>query len=317
MITAAVVLLALGVVFIALRGCTLMPWAGGGRETGVSVSITREFGQTVIESQDVTVRDGDSVMDVLKSVADVETEYGGGFVSSIEGLRSGRGAGGGNDWFYYVNGVLAGVGSAEYEVGDGDRLWWDYHLWNSENFTPAVVGAYPAPFTRGYSRDTASTVLYGPGLESAAREIGGFLEGKGAAVRYLETLEKGDVTGVEGPAIAVLSTTQAAGLEWISNLLTGSGGSATFLALDEDRLVPLDGAGKPAAAEEEIVAAVVATGSGMGDARPVWLVLCAGEAGAAQAVRVMAAEPEALSLKAQVAVGSSGTVYRLPGQVKE
>ena len=313
-ILAVTLVVAAGVVFIALRGCTFMPWAKSGSESvRLSVFVTRDFGKEVIKAESVKARSGDSVMDVLKRAADVKTEYGGGFVSSIEGLRSSPGTGGGNDWFYFVNGVLAGIGAAEYAVEAGDHVWWDYHAWNRDNFIPAVVGSYPRPFTRGYSReDTTTRILYGANLENTARKIGAFLERHGAAVEYRGDLEEQSGTEAKGPVIAVCTTVEAAGKDWIRCLLDGSGRSGTFIALDGDKLVSLDSAGKTSNTGEDLVAAVVASGSGIGDPSPTWLVICAGEDGASQAARLMVSEPEALKLKVGAAVGSSGAVYPLP-----
>ena len=67
-------------------------------------------------------------MRLLQSSFDVETRYGGRFVQSIDGLEGG-GAGGQVDWFYFVNGVEADVGAAEYELSPGDRVQWDYRNW--------------------------------------------------------------------------------------------------------------------------------------------------------------------------------------------
>lgn len=314
LVTLVTLVAVIGVVFIALRGCTLMPWAKSGRGGAeLSVSITRNFGKVIIKSKSVEARSGDSVMDVLKRAADVETEYGGGFVSSIEGLRRSPGAGGGNDWFFYVNGVLANVGAPEYEVEADDHVWWDYHAWNEKNFIPTVVGAYPSPFARGYSRDkSATTMLLSDQLESLAREIGTFLENQGAAVQYSGDLEEQPGAEAKGPVIAVCTTVEAAGNDWIRRLLDGSGRSGTFLALDGEKLISLDSEGKTSNTGEDLVAAVVASSSGIGDPSPTWLVICTGEAGASQAARLLVSQPEALKLKIGVVVGSSGKTYPLP-----
>ena len=59
----------------------------------------------------------------LQRYGEVDTGYGGRFVDAIEGLRSGSRRGERRDWFYYVNGIEAPVGSADYEPRDGDRVW--------------------------------------------------------------------------------------------------------------------------------------------------------------------------------------------------
>ncbi|MBU4301409.1 MAG: DUF4430 domain-containing protein [Actinobacteria bacterium] len=306
-------ILVVGVTLFALKGCTLMPWnketAGG---EPVSVLITRDFGGVLITDESVRPRSGDSVMDVLLQVAEVETGYGGGFVSAIDGLGSGSGESGRSDWFYYVNGVLSGLGADEYQVEGGDKIWWDHHSWNESNFIPAVVGSYPMPFTRGYSREeTLSTVLFSDYLESLARQVGGYLAEGGARVQY-----EGDLPGFicgdrSGPVIAFVTFEDARKTGWITELLASPGKTGAFLTFDGDRPVPLDSNGDPAPLQEEISAAVLACGSGIGDPFPVWLVLCDGEDGVKQAGRLLVSGSQGLSRKVGVVV-AGGNVYSLP-----
>jgi hypothetical protein len=87
-------------------------------------------------------------MRMLRSDFDVSTRFGGRFVQSIDGLK-GAGAGGQVDWFYWVNGLEADKGAAEWEVLPGDRIQWDHRDWSATMRIPAIVGAYPEPFANG------------------------------------------------------------------------------------------------------------------------------------------------------------------------
>ena len=87
-------------------------------------------------------------MRMLRSEFDVSTRFGGRFVQSIDGLE-GQGAGGQVDWFYWVNGLEADKGAAEWEVLPGDRIQWDHRDWSATMRIPAIVGAYPEPFANG------------------------------------------------------------------------------------------------------------------------------------------------------------------------
>jgi hypothetical protein len=78
----------------------------------------------------------------------VKTRYGGGFVQAIRGV-AGKGPGGRRDWFYFVNGVEAKVGAADYELSPGDVVQWDYRRWDAAMGVPAIVGAFPEPFRHG------------------------------------------------------------------------------------------------------------------------------------------------------------------------
>ena len=74
-----------------------------------------------------TVPAGISAMEALRRKADVETRYGGRFVQSIDGLEGSSSSQ--QDWFYFVNGYEADLSAADYELHDGDVLWWDRRSW--------------------------------------------------------------------------------------------------------------------------------------------------------------------------------------------
>ena len=132
----------------ALAGCGL----GEGEERsgdGAQLRITRDFGRKALGSDSVqSVREGQTAMRFLRADNDVKTRYGGRFVQSIAGL-SGQGAGGSADWFFFVNGIEADVGAAEYELSPGDVVQWDYRKWRGHAEVRAIVGAFPEPFVHG------------------------------------------------------------------------------------------------------------------------------------------------------------------------
>jgi len=139
---------------LAAAGCGL----GGGKRGGdVELTITRYYGTELVVREDEPVSESDTVMRVLDRAAAVETRYGGGFVQSIDGLAGGQSAGRRSDWFFYVNGIESPVGAAEFEVTDGDRVWWDYRDWTSAMRVPAVVGSWPEPFAHGFRGERYAT----------------------------------------------------------------------------------------------------------------------------------------------------------------
>jgi hypothetical protein len=115
---------------------------------GATLRVTRDFGHRALGSEVrlAKVHKGETVMRMLRSKFDVTTRFGGRFVQSIEGL-SGGGAGGQVDWFFFVNGVEADKGASEWHVSPGDRIQWDRRDWSAAMRVPAIVGAFPAPFT--------------------------------------------------------------------------------------------------------------------------------------------------------------------------
>lgn len=173
-----------------LSGCTVESVdAVGGSEPAASaeagaaqarVMVTTDFGSHVLLDELVSL-DGDTTsMDALKSVAEVGTAYGGGFVQSINGLgeaREGR-----TDWFYAVNGILANRGAADHVLRDGDVEHWDYRMWGFRRNVSATLGCYPAFLLNGYGGTVRPTaVVYEAGYESDASRIVAELESLGVA----------------------------------------------------------------------------------------------------------------------------------------
>ena len=132
----------------AAAGCGL----GEGNERaggGATLRVTQDFGHREVGSTRLdSVREGETVMRMLRSDFDVTTRFGGRFVQSIDGLE-GEGSGGQVDWFFWVNGIDADKGAAEWEVLPGDRIQWDRRDWSAAMRVPAIVGAYPEPFANG------------------------------------------------------------------------------------------------------------------------------------------------------------------------
>ena len=136
--------LLLVVVAAALGGCGF--GEGEEKEGGAELRVTRDFGREVLAADAVkTVREDQTVMRLLQSRHDVDTRFGGKFVSAIDGLD----AGGSRDWQYYVNGSWADTGAADREVEPGDVIQWDIHDWGAAQRIPAIVGAFPEPFRSG------------------------------------------------------------------------------------------------------------------------------------------------------------------------
>ena len=131
---------------IAVAGCGLGAGEQRGGE-GAELRITRDFGRTQVAAASTRkVREGETVMRLLRSRFDVDTRFGGRFVQSIQGLA---GTPDQVDWFYWVNGIEGGVGAAEYELSPGDRVQWDRRRWAAAMRIPAIVGAFPEPFAHG------------------------------------------------------------------------------------------------------------------------------------------------------------------------
>jgi Domain of unknown function (DUF4430) len=143
-------LAAIAVAACALAGAGCGLGEGEEREGGATVRITRDFGRAALGQARVErIREDQTVMRLLRSEFDVETSFGGRFVQAIDGLEGG-GPDSQLDWLYFVNGVEAGEGAADYELSPGDRVQWDYRRWDVAMRVPAIVGAFPEPFLHGF-----------------------------------------------------------------------------------------------------------------------------------------------------------------------
>jgi len=133
---------------LAAAGCGLGAGAGVGE---VSLRATRDFGAArVIAPVREAASESDTVMRLLDRDAEIETSYGGRYVRSIGGVGEATRGGSRYDWFFFVDGVEAPVGAADFPLRGGEAVWWDYRDWSSALYVPAVVGSWPEPFLHGY-----------------------------------------------------------------------------------------------------------------------------------------------------------------------
>jgi hypothetical protein len=162
---------------LAAAGCGIGPGAGVGE---VSLTVTRDYGfGQVRPSTTDEATESDTVMRLLERNAEVSTRYGGGFVQSIEGLSEATDGGRRYDWFFYVNGVESPVGAADFPLHGGEAIWWDYRDWGAASRVPAVVGAWPQPFTGGYEGEGHPVEVECEGGGTACGEVRRRLESVG------------------------------------------------------------------------------------------------------------------------------------------
>ena len=145
---------ALALCATAVAGCGLGP---GKDEGDAQLTVTRDYGGKVLLQKSDSIRESDTVLRVLDRNADITTRFGGGFIQSIDGIAGTQSGGRSSDWFFYVNGIESPIGSAEYNLSGGDRVWWDYRDWTAAMRVPAVVGSWPEPFVHGFQGQHWST----------------------------------------------------------------------------------------------------------------------------------------------------------------
>jgi Domain of unknown function (DUF4430) len=115
-------------------------------------------------------------------------------VHAIDGVAEGSRGGDPYDWFFYVDGVEAEIGAAEYDVEGGESVWWDYHDWGATNHVPALVGSWPAPFSDGIGGEPHPVVVECEGGGAACGAARSALEREGVEL----------AAGVPDDAIRVL-----------------------------------------------------------------------------------------------------------------
>ena len=155
----------------ALLACLVGAGCGGagGEERGTAeLWVTRDRGAEVLTT--TTTAAGISALEALDREADVETRYGGRYVHAVDGLEGSLARR--RDWFYFVNGYEGDRSAAEYELHDGDVVWFDYRRWERPGEARLVVGAFPEPFLHGYDgKRRPAAIRYRQGLEPAARAL--------------------------------------------------------------------------------------------------------------------------------------------------
>jgi hypothetical protein len=282
---AAALLVLLGACVLA--GCGV----GAGKEGGAaSVLVTRDFGATKLGEESAKgIPAGETVMRLLSRRFDVETRFGGGFVASIDGLTGGRSGAKSVDWFYYVNGIEAGVGANERKVTDGDRIWWDHHDWSTTMRIPAIVGAYPEPFRSGIEgKRRPVRVDCAPSAQDVCDEVRDRLVAAGvsSASKALAGTDAGPETLrlIVGPWKEVRGDRAALQLE------QGPDVSGVFARLDES------GAKIDLLDEHGAVARTLTAGAGLvaatryEDQQPAWVVTGTDAAGVASAAAALSEE---------------------------
>jgi len=88
-------------------------------------TLSIDEGDEVITEKEVSIAEGDLLMDVLKANFDVEEE--GGFITSIEGVSPDEGEE--KSWMFFVNDEMATTGAEEVELNPGDQVNFDLQAW--------------------------------------------------------------------------------------------------------------------------------------------------------------------------------------------
>jgi hypothetical protein len=283
---------ALALCAAAVAGCGLGP---GEDEGDVELTVTRDYGAKVMLQKTDSIRESDTVIRLLDRNAEIATRYGGGFIQSIDGLAGSQSGGRRSDWFFYVNGIESPIGSAQYDPGGGDRVWWDYRDWTAAMRVPAVVGSWPEPFVHGFQGENWSTTVDCEASRSTCSLVDDRLRSAGVATVPPTVVSQsggGDisrqVTRIDGIRVVVggwrrLSADPVAHV--LADSPSESGVFARFVTTKRPLLEVLNQHGQPAGS--------IGKGGGLiaalrpGDGPPTWVVTGTDAKGVAAAANLL------------------------------
>ncbi|MGI8750056.1 MAG: DUF4430 domain-containing protein [Thermoleophilaceae bacterium] len=294
------------VALAAVTGCG----AGTGREKpggrGVQLRVTRDFGERRLsQASAAKVREGQKVLRFLRGSNKVTTRPGGGVVQSIDGLP-GKDRSGGEDWFFYVNGIASDRGAGDYDLHPGDVVQWDYRYWRAAHAVRATVGAFPEPFLHGIDgKRFPVRVECEDAASEACREVKDTLRAEGVPATGAAL----GTAGVQNVARVVVATwSRARELLSVKAIEQGPKRSGVFARYVGRDLELLDQRGKVArteGADSGLVAALRPT-----DKEVVWVVTGGSARGVQTAARAF--RPTALRDAFAVAVPARGATVKLP-----
>lgn len=273
---------------------------GPGEESGsASVLVTRDFGRAEVGEFEVDgVGPSTTVIRALESGLPIETSFGGGFVEEIDGLGSTPGEPT-LDWFYFVDGIEAEIGAADFTLAPGDRVWWDLREWGTSMYVGSVVGSYPAPLAGGY-RDSEWPVRL---TCRAGTETCG-LVGRELADDGIEVASESDESGIE---VVVGEWDRISGDHPELGMPPSESGVFARFGGREGGLELLDSGGA-VVIEERRRAGLIASVGGSGEP-PTWFLTGTDRAGVRAAASLL--EPDRLAHSYAVAA-VDGEAVRLP-----
>lgn len=288
----------------------------GGSSTGkISLLVTRDFGGKTLLDKKVELKKSWTVIDVLQANTKIATGWDGGLVTGINGLQSDNGGmfGKRQDWFYFVNGICADVGAAEYELRAGELVWWDYHAWESMGLVnSAVIGCYPEPFIHGYRGKVGPTTIVSHADNlTLAGDLQQALRAKGVSTVNVKELDENLLKNRQGPTIVIGEWNRLKDIPWLETLNKAYRKNGTCIHFTGEGLELLNYRGQVGRTITGSVGVIAATGEGLGDHSPLWLVAGTDREGLQQAVDVLVKSPGKIS-RLYSAVVDSRRIIGLP-----
>lgn len=268
----------------------------------VNLTVTRDYGHTKMFGKEVGLVKDEVGMEVMFRNLDIQTAYGGGFVNKINGLESKYTFYTGSerkklDWFYWINGILAPVGVAEYRPQAGDEIWWDYHNWDVTMFIPAVIGSYPQPFKNGFlGKNPGTVIMYTDSFQDGAQKLKKSLLNQG--VKEIDTAAY-NPSALENPGKYYILLGTWGDLSAASDLLQKTNLKnkliGVYVKFENGKIQALNTKGQTVKTFDDTTGVIYAFAPGIGATRPTWLVTGTDAGGVQAALDVLVNNPSSIT----------------------
>jgi len=300
-------------IFLLLSGCSVQNNTAVDKLFEVELVVSRDFSSEILFKKTVQVDAEETVLDVLEKNLEVETVTG-GFVNAINGFKSSIGNEAGNDWFYYVNGTAANCSSKAYHLKDGDKVLWDYHKWDGNSFTPAIIGAYPEPFVNGFEGKTKGTrIYYINGCRDEALKIKKSLIGFKANDVCEASLSQSFEIKPGLPSIVIGEYNNLLKNKSIAKLLSDNEKRGMFARFSKKEIALLDYSGLVKKICNTSTGVLCAVAGSLGDTAPVWIVTSVEHKGLEELTDLICTKPESIK-DYYGAAFIKGNIERLPSK---
>ncbi|MBF8982521.1 DUF4430 domain-containing protein [Lutibacter sp. B2] len=278
----------------------------------VELVVTTNYGNKRLYSKNVGMVKDEVGMEVLFRNLDIQTAYGGGFVNTINGIESNYTFFTGKDrkktdWFYWVNGIMAPIGVAEYRPQPGDIIWWDYHNWSYTMFAPAVIGSYPQPFKNGcFGKNLGTVIMYTDKYKQEAEKLKQSLIKKG--IKQVD-IAKYNPTVLEKPKkyymVVGVWDKLAKKSKLIQDINRKNKLIGTYVKFENGKLNRLNFKGK-AISSYDHAGAIYSYAAGLGSVNPIWMITGTDDEGVKMAVDVLINNSKAIDKHFSAVISKDG-----------
>jgi len=137
--------------------------------------------------------------------------------------------------------MLSSVGASQYTLQPYDVERWDYHSWNSNRISTAIIGDYPEPFIHGFQGHIRNTtIVYSKSFQNNAYKLQQSLKQYNISVSVRSFKNLSDDEKMDNNLILIDTYNNSL----IKELNTNARNLGLFIEFRGDKLVAFDKAGK-------------------------------------------------------------------------